>query len=416
MTTIIGAPRVCRLGAGVARGAPGPRARGGSCTQGTGIDRAAARTGSSPSCGRRPSAARPRSCRPRCRSVRARLLRRSGSGRCRASRASRLAAAVRAGAQPAQRLEPVGRRVPVGPFDRERPGRTIRVDLERRRLGRRRRERAGRVGRGRHARSIVAHPGPSAQRRGGTSTAMLAARDPRHRPRHEAVRPDPRARRPQLQRAPRPDLRLPRRQRRRQDDDDADLPRHPPAGRGRGPLGGHAQRRPAATDVGLPARGARAVSAHERPRPARLLRVAVRRVAAEARRAGTRTVARPASASRTTPTAAPRSSARATSRRSSSSPRSCTDPTCCSWTSRSPGSTRSTSRCCARRSSSCATRAGRSSSRPTRWRRPRRCASRSRSSITAGSWRSGTLAELKRTDRGRGPCGSASRARSCRPG
>ena len=69
--------------------------------------------------------------------------------------------------------------------------------------------------------------------------------------------------------------------------------------------------------------------------------------------------------------------------------------------SRSPGSTRSTCRCCATRSSSCATRAGRSSSRPTRWRSPRRSASRSSSSTTAGSSRVARSRELKRASRAR---------------
>ena len=96
-----------------------------------------------------------------------------------------------------------------------------------------------------------------------------------------------------------------------------------------------------------------------RPRPARLLRVALRRGATTGP-AARRSPGWTASASRTTRTDGPRSCRRATSRRSSSSPRSSTDPTCCSWTSRSPGSTRSTSCSCARRSWSCATGAGRS--------------------------------------------------------
>ena len=45
---------------------------------------------------------------------------------------------------------------------------------------------------------------------------------------------------------------------------------------GTDPLGGPADRGAAAQDVGLPARGTRALPADERPRPARLLRLAVR--------------------------------------------------------------------------------------------------------------------------------------------
>ena len=74
-------------------------------------------------------------------------------------------------------------------------------------------------------------------------------------------------------------LRVPRRQRRGQDDDDADLPRDHRAGRRRDPLGRPPDGRAAAPDLGLPARGARALSADGRPRPAGLLRLAVRRAA-----------------------------------------------------------------------------------------------------------------------------------------
>ena len=53
-------------------------------------------------------------------------------------------------------------------------------------------------------------------------------------------------------------------------------------------------------------------------------------------------------------------------------------------------------RSCARRSSSCATAAGRWSSRPTRWRPPRRCANRSRSSTTGGWSPAARSRDLKR--------------------
>ncbi len=74
-----------------------------------------------------------------------------------------------------------------------------------------------------------------------------------------------------------PDLRLPRRERRGQDDDDPDRPRPAPAGRGFDDLARDADGRPAPPDLGLPARGARALPADDGPRPARLLRRAVRR-------------------------------------------------------------------------------------------------------------------------------------------
>ena len=86
----------------------------------------------------------------------------------------------------------------------------------------------------------------------------------------------------------------------------------------RDPLGRPAGRRAAAADVGLPARGARPLSADDRPGPARLLRVAVRRSRRTGRDA-TRSTGWPASGSPTTPTGGPRSCRRATSRRSSSS-------------------------------------------------------------------------------------------------
>ena len=62
-------------------------------------------------------------------------------------------------------------------------------------------------------------------------------REPRDRPRHQALRRDARPRRPDVRGPARRSLRLPRRQRRRQDDDDAHLPGHPPCRRGRDALG-----------------------------------------------------------------------------------------------------------------------------------------------------------------------------------
>ena len=70
-----------------------------------------------------------------------------------------------------------------------------------------------------------------------------------------------------------PGLRVPRRQRRRQDDDDADHARRARAGRGPGHAGaGVESHQPAALDVGLPAGGARPVSADARAGAARVLR------------------------------------------------------------------------------------------------------------------------------------------------
>ena len=97
---------------------------------------------------------------------------------------------------------------------------------------------------------------------------------------------------------------------------------------GRDPLGRPAGRRGAAPDVGLPARGAWSVSADGRPRPARLLRLAVRRRAG-ACASGRPRLAGPLPHPRVRRRGAPRSCPRATSRRSSSSRRSCTTPRSC---------------------------------------------------------------------------------------
>ena len=67
-------------------------------------------------------------------------------------------------------------------------------------------------------------------------------------------------------------LRLPRVERRRQDDDDADRARRPACRRGPDHVARPRPPRPAAPDVGLPARGARPLPEDERPRAARVLR------------------------------------------------------------------------------------------------------------------------------------------------
>ena len=72
---------------------------------------------------------------------------------------------------------------------------------------------------------------------GSAETRLSSAREPRDRPRHQAVRRTTALDRPDLRGRARRGLRLPRRQRRGQDDDDADLPRDRPRRRRRDPLG-----------------------------------------------------------------------------------------------------------------------------------------------------------------------------------
>ncbi len=120
------------------------------------------------------------------------------------------------------------------------------------------------------------HPGPSAG--GLAGRPRLSCTDvARHRRTPQALR---RCRRPRRHRLPGRagrGVRLPRRQRGGQDDDDADRPRHPRGRRRHGPVERPADRRAAAPHVGLPAGGARALQPDDGPRPARLLRRALRR-------------------------------------------------------------------------------------------------------------------------------------------
>ena len=83
-----------------------------------------------------------------------------------------------------------------------------------------------------------------------------------------------------------PGLRLPGRERRGQDDDDADRPRRAGARRRAASPGGAPRAIAAARDLGLPARGARPLSADAGPRPARVLRGPPRRARGRARARG----------------------------------------------------------------------------------------------------------------------------------
>ena len=136
------------------------------------------------------------------------------------------------------------------------------------------------------------------------------------------------------------DLRLPRRQWGRQDDDHADRPRRAQARLRYGHLGRARDDRAASPNMGLPARGARPLRPYGGPRPARLLRDAVWRP--PDRPGPTRYAGSTASES---PYANPQAEelSKGNQQRSSSSRRSFMTPRCCSWTSRSPASIRSTS-------------------------------------------------------------------------
>ena len=188
-----------------------------------------------------------------------------------------LAAAVRARAQPAQRDRVVDRLVAVLPDDVERPaarsawiGRPGLTSITHRSYAVRRSQ-AG-VGH-------PAHIGPTGRTCVAWKRAILARGEPRDRSRHEALRRDRRTRRADLRGRPgevfgflgangagktttmRICLGILR------------------ADAGEIRWDGRPTGRPAAPDVGLPARGARPVPADDRPRPARLLRLALRRAA-----------------------------------------------------------------------------------------------------------------------------------------
>ena len=180
-------------------------------------------------------------------------------------------------------------------------------------------------------------------------------------------------------------LRVPRCERRRQDDHDADRARVPSRRRRHGHLEGPRRPALAASHVGLPAGGTRALSADARPRAARVLRVALRRVARDVARAAGARLAR----------ALPDRRVRGPQGREPLEGQPAEGPVHRDDPPR-PGRPphgravqrpRSGQRRAAEgaRSSSCATAARRSSSAPISWTWPKSSASRSRSSITGGS-------------------------------
>ena len=270
---------------------------------------------------------------------------------------------------------------------------------------------------GGHRAIIGTRPGRSGHARPGSVRAILRPSEPRHR----STSTSDSARLVALdglsfEVPARPGLRLPRRERRGQDDDDADRARRP-RGRSRDGDAGTAtdSRVLPRGDVGLPARGARPLPADDRRRPARLLRVALRRPAGSRPPRGP-PLADPLPGPGARRPRAPRSCRRATSRRSSSIAAILHDPTVLlmdePFTGPRPGQRRAPPRGVPR-----APRPGPDarSSRPTRWRRSRRCASRSRSSTAAGSSSAGRFATSGGRPAG-GSSGSRSRATTASPG